>query len=61
MRVEPLGDKVVIKRLAPEEKTAGGIVRLENLVDEPRTAEDVEGVPVERDGRFATIDELGTA
>ena len=26
MRVEPLGDKVVIKRLEPEEKTAGGIV-----------------------------------
>ena len=26
MRVEPLGDKVVIKRLESEEKTAGGIV-----------------------------------
>lgn len=26
MRVEPLGDKVVVKRLDAEEKTAGGIV-----------------------------------
>ena len=35
MRVEPLGDKVVIKRLAPEEKTAGGIVLPDSSRDKP--------------------------
>lgn len=36
MRVEPLGDKVVIKRLEPEEKTAGGIVLPDSARDKPR-------------------------
>jgi chaperonin GroES len=35
MRVEPLGDKVVIKRLEPEEKTAGGIVLPDSARDKP--------------------------
>ncbi len=35
MRVEPLGDKVVIKRLEPEEKTAGGIVLPDSSRDKP--------------------------
>jgi chaperonin GroES len=36
MRVEPLGDKVVIKRLEPEEKTPGGIVLPDAARDKPR-------------------------
>ncbi len=36
MRVEPLGDKVVIKRLAPEDKTAGGIVLPDSSRDKPQ-------------------------
>ncbi len=36
MRVEPLGDKVVIKRMAPEDKTAGGIVLPDSSRDKPQ-------------------------
>ncbi len=35
MRVEPLGDKVVVKRLEPEEKTAGGILLPDSAKDKP--------------------------
>ncbi len=35
MRVEPLGDKVVIRRLEAEEKTAGGIVLPDSARDKP--------------------------
>ena len=35
MRVEPLGDKVVIKRLEPDQKTAGGIVLPDTGRDKP--------------------------
>jgi chaperonin GroES len=35
MRVEPLGDKVVVKRLAPEEKTAGGILLPDSAQGKP--------------------------
>lgn len=36
MRLEPLGDKVIIKRLDPEEKTAGGIVLPDAARERPR-------------------------
>jgi len=36
MKVEPLGDKVVIKRLDAEEKTAGGIVLPGSAQEKPR-------------------------
>ena len=36
MKVEPLGDKVVVKRLDAEEKTAGGIVLPDSAQDKPR-------------------------
>ncbi len=36
MRVEPLGDKVVIKRLEADEKTAGGIVLPDSSRDKPQ-------------------------
>lgn len=35
MRIEPLGDKVVIRRLEPEERTAGGIVLPDSARDKP--------------------------
>ncbi len=35
MRVEPLGDKVVVKRLEPEEKTPGGILLPDSSRDKP--------------------------
>ncbi len=35
MRVEPLGDKVVIKRLEPEDTTAGGIILPDSSKDKP--------------------------
>ena len=36
MRVEPIGDKVVIKRLEPDQKTAGGIVLPDTTRDKPQ-------------------------
>ena len=36
MRVEPLGDKVVIKRLEAEETTAGGIVLPDTAQEKPQ-------------------------
>lgn len=36
MRIEPLGDKVVVKRLEPEQKTAGGIVLPDSAKERPR-------------------------
>lgn len=36
MRVEPLGEKVVIKRLEGEDKTAGGIVLPESAKAKPQ-------------------------
>ena len=36
MRVEPLGDKVVIKRLEADQKTAGGIVLPDAARDKPQ-------------------------
>ena len=36
MRVEPLGEKVVVKRLEAEEKTAGGIVLPDAAQEKPQ-------------------------
>lgn len=36
MRVEPLGDKVVVKRLDAEETTAGGIVLPDSAREKPQ-------------------------
>lgn len=35
MRIEPLGDKVVIKRLEADEKTAGGILLPDSAREKP--------------------------
>ena len=36
MKVEPLGDKIVVKRLEAEEMTAGGIVLPDSARDKPQ-------------------------
>lgn len=36
MRIEPLGDKVVIKRMEADETTAGGIVLPESAREKPK-------------------------
>ncbi len=36
MKIEPLGDKVVVKRSESEEKTAGGIVLPDTARDKPQ-------------------------
>lgn len=36
MRLEPLGDKVIVKRLTAEEKTAGGIVLPDSAREKPQ-------------------------
>lgn len=36
MRIEPLGDKVVVKRLEAEDKTAGGIVLPDSAKEKPQ-------------------------
>ncbi len=36
MKLVPLGDKVVVKRLEPEEQTAGGIVLPDTAKEKPR-------------------------
>ena len=36
MKVKPLGDKVVVKRLEAEEKTAGGIVLPDTAKEKPK-------------------------
>ncbi len=39
MQVEPLNDKIVVKRLEAEEKTAGGIVLPDTAKEKPRQGE----------------------
>ena len=36
MRLEPLGDKVIVKRLSAEEKTAGGILLPDSAREKPQ-------------------------
>jgi len=36
MKIEPLGDKVVVERLDPEEVTSGGIVLPESAKEKPQ-------------------------
>jgi len=36
MRIEPLGDKIVVKRLEAEEETAGGIILPDSAQEKPQ-------------------------
>ncbi|MGR3294940.1 MAG: co-chaperone GroES [Candidatus Bathyanammoxibius sp.] len=42
MKVKPIGEKVLIKRLDPEEKTAGGIVLPDSAKEKPQEGKVVE-------------------
>ncbi|MCQ4573849.1 MAG: co-chaperone GroES [Candidatus Brocadiales bacterium] len=42
MKVKPIGEKVLVKRLEPEEKTAGGILLPESAKEKPREGKVVE-------------------
>ena len=39
IRIQPLDDRIVIKRSAPEEKSAGGIILPENAQEKPQQGE----------------------
>jgi chaperonin GroES len=47
MTVKPLGDRVLIKRLEAEEKTAGGLILAATAKEEPQMAEVIEVGPGE--------------
>jgi len=47
MTVKPLGDRVLIKRLEAEEKTAGGIILAATAKEAPQMAEIIEVGPGE--------------
>lgn len=53
MRLEPLGDKVIIKRLTAEEKTAGGILLPDSAREKPQQGRvlSVGGGGMANDGR----------
>lgn len=51
MKIRPLGDRVVIKRIEAEEKTASGIVLPGQAKEKPQVAEVVE-IPAKADGEF---------
>lgn len=42
MKIKPLGDKILVKRLAAEEKTASGIFLPESAKEKPQQAKVVE-------------------
>ncbi|MFQ5957716.1 MAG: co-chaperone GroES [Candidatus Brocadiales bacterium] len=42
VKVKPIGEKVLIKRLEPEEKTSGGIVLPDTAKEKPREGEVIE-------------------
>ena len=45
MKIEPLGDKIVVKRLEAEEVTAGGIVLPETAKEKPKEGKIVSAGP----------------
>jgi len=36
MKIKPLGDRLIVERLAPEQKTAGGIIIPDSAKDKPK-------------------------
>ncbi|MCK8059458.1 MULTISPECIES: co-chaperone GroES [unclassified Fusibacter] len=51
MKIRPLGERVVIKRVEAEEKTASGIVLPGQAKEQPQIAEVVE-IPLNTDAEF---------
>lgn len=58
MKIRPLQDKVLVKRLASEEKTAGGIIIPDNAKEKPQEGQVIsvgKGKKLD-DGSFAQVD-----
>ena len=56
MKVRPLGDRVLIKKLEAEEKSAGGIILTSAAKEEPQIAEVIEVGPGETvDGKLVPM------
>jgi len=51
MKIRPLGDRVVIKRIEAEEKTASGIVLPGQAKEKPQIAQVIE-IPAKVDAEF---------
>jgi chaperonin GroES len=58
MKIRPLHDRVIVKRLDNERKTASGIVIPENVAEKPDQGEIVAVGPGKRDenGKIMTLD-----
>ncbi len=58
MNIRPLGDRLVVRRLEAEEKTAGGIIIPDTAKDKPQEGEVVAVGPGARDesGKYVAID-----
>ncbi len=58
MRVVPLNDKIVVKRLEAEEKTAGGILLPDTAKDKPQRGKILAVGPgkLGKDGKFTPLD-----
>jgi chaperonin GroES len=56
--LKPLGDRVLLKLVAAEDKTAGGILLPDTAKEKPQTGEIVAVGPGKRkdDGSYATVD-----
>jgi chaperonin GroES len=55
MKFRPLHDRVVIRRLAPPEKTAGGIIISDTVQDKPIGGEVIAAGPEARDELSAIL------
>ncbi len=58
MNIRPLGDRLVIRRLEAEEKTAGGIIIPDTAKDKPQEGEVLAVGPGARDenGKYIPLD-----
>jgi chaperonin GroES len=55
MKFRPLHDRVVIRRLAPPEKTVGGIILPDTIQDKPMEGEVIAAGPGARNALGATV------
>ena len=58
MQVRPLQDRVLVKRVAEEEKTRGGIIIPDSAKEKPVEGKVIAVGPgrVDKDGKFQTLD-----
>jgi chaperonin GroES len=58
MQIQPLGDRVVVKRFEAEDKTAGGILLPDTAKDKPQKGKVLAVGPgrLTKDGKFTPLD-----